>query len=532
MPQQLHTLFANRYDLQQRIGIGAFAEVWRALDTLTSREVAIKIFAPDKGIDDSGIDIFKKEYLNAFELYHPHLLRIDYFDVYNGSPYLVMPFCKQGSLMRKLQNGYEYTERDMATITMQMADALMYLHGKHFFHRDVKPDNILIIGDNHYVLSDFGISTGMRRTLERTVGYDNSKFFTGAFAPPEYFEGADLQAKSDIFSFGVTLYELACGNLPYPEMGQAVKNNYLLPDLPQPQFSRAFNTLVKNCLKLNLAERPEATDLYQWAKFYLNNGYWDIHNIGLYAPPPPITNNAGEEFTNLLPAYQNAAQTVPPPPPPLPQPAAGSNRSFNFLPFIAGAGALLLLTAAVLLWWYKPWNNAGIAQVISGQIPDYNQLTTADPQAGSALVDYLFNNRNKTAKSGLPGNNTYHAFNDLVLLPNTDSISNFQIVSYHINNVKEKYLVCLLRPKKQPTDARLIALPLQDKAVPMLETNCPNCTNIKLLPAGSNITLLNKDKKKQKFSPADVSVLVTAPNSNFLIFNQKNKLRYWKWDLP
>jgi serine/threonine protein kinase len=512
------SLFATRYELQQRIGIGAFAEVWHAVDTMTKREVAIKIFAPDKGIDDSGLDLFLKEYNNAYELYHPHLLRIDHFDVNNGSPYLVMPYCKEGSLARKKQSGYVFTERDMALITMQIADALMYLHGRNFSHRDMKPENILILDDDHYVLSDFGISTGMRRTLEKTMGYNPAKFFTGTFVAPEYFDGDTLNSKSDIFSFGVSLYELANGSLPYPEMGQAVKHGYSLPNLPQPDFGYAFSMLIKNCLDKNPDDRPDATDLYQWAKFFLNHGYWDVHNMG--KKNLPISGFDQNQTAAALHEESPNTQIKP-------EVQTSSKKDYT-IPIIAASAGVVLIGLIALLIWLKPFGY-DTDKVIAQQLPAYEELKKLDLKAAETLALFLAKNPSLPAKKNNPSADIVYTMKDLQLLPKleTDTLPNFAILRYKDT---QPILVCLLRPKTNPAEAQLIALYISKKAQYLLREACTDCAGIQMIPPNRPIAFINPTNRKvQEFIPTDTVALAESANIHWLFYQLNGTSRKFSW---
>jgi len=524
MARPIGPLFGKRYQLKQRIGIGAFAEVWQAVDALTDKEVAIKIFAPDKGIDADGIELFKKEYLTAFELNHPHLLRTFHFDVTDhGSPYLVMPFCQQGSLMRKLTAGEEFNERDLAIIAMQMADAIMYLNGKNFYHRDVKPDNILILSKDHYVLSDFGISTGIRRTLERTVGYNNDKFFSGSFTAPEYFDGGGTHPKSDIFSLGVSLYELALGRLPYAEMAQAVKNDYVLPDLPTEKYTLAFNAFIKNCLKLNPDKRPDASALYNWSKFYLNNGYWDIEDMKTAELPKFEDSEEPDDYEPLSPPlnYDHF--------PPEPRPNFKNLTYYILASMIAVSAVALLAYGGYYLYGnLKPQTNPI-------PIPAYQQLYVKNTIAAETLNRYIQKHAEDTYED--KSNGTQYSMKDLRLQATTDANGNytdFGILSFGIRPV-QYYLLCLLRHETNSEQNHLLmlALPKENQAAKSVKAElnqiCPFCTDLQLVPPNEKIIAVNQNGKKYTFLPTDTAALINAPNQKIIFYKNNNTIQTWKW---
>jgi formylglycine-generating enzyme required for sulfatase activity len=274
-----NTPFSTRYHLVRRIGVGGYSEVWLANDTLAGNmQVALKIFAPDKGLDEQGIALFSKEYALVFNLNHPNLLLPKYFDVADGSPFLVLPYCEAGSVFSKIGS---MTEADLARFLQQAASALAYLHSQEppIIHQDIKPDNFLIDNQGNYLLSDFGISSKIRRTLTRSMGAQGSTG-TMAYMPPEKFS-ADKQIikAGDIFSLGVTLYELLTGDLPFGDNGGlTLKAGADVPNLPT-GFSSELNRLLKRCMAKETWERPTAEALQQVAQNYLSSGTWQNETI-------------------------------------------------------------------------------------------------------------------------------------------------------------------------------------------------------------------------------------------------------------
>jgi serine/threonine protein kinase len=255
------SIFAGRYKLVQLLGIGGYSEVWKAIDNMAGEmPVALKIFAPGKGLDHNGIKIFSSEYSLVFNLSHPGLLQAKHYDIWEGSPYLVMTFCVNGSVFGKIG---EMSEIEVLRFIQQAADALDYLHSQltPIIHQDIKPDNFLINESGNYLLSDFGISSRLRRTLTRSVGNEGSAG-TMAYLPPERFsQNKQVLPAGDIFALGVTVYELLSGDLPFDDQGGLrLKNGADIPDLPH-IFSPDLNALVRSCLNLNPDSRPDASSL-------------------------------------------------------------------------------------------------------------------------------------------------------------------------------------------------------------------------------------------------------------------------------
>ncbi len=275
------TLFAGRYLLVRQVGVGGFSEVWQVRDEdAEGVTVALKVYAPNRGLDDDGIALFRKEYAIALPINHPHLLKVHYFGVYEGSPYLIMPYCASGSVGAHLMQGKIFSEEEAASLLRQIAGALAYLHSRtpSIIHQDIKPDNILIDEDGHYRLSDFGISSRIRHTIAKSTGR-NTATLTVAYAPPERFDGSPrCVTTSDVFSLGVMLYELCTGDVPWMGSGgAALLKGAEIPNLPPP-YSRRFNELVKSCLHPNPEKRPSATQLVRLATLFEEEGYWNQVN--------------------------------------------------------------------------------------------------------------------------------------------------------------------------------------------------------------------------------------------------------------
>lgn len=153
-------LFHNRYQLKKLLGRGGFSEVWLAQDTFTSIDIALKVYAPGSGMDDDGVKTFSEEIRRTWTLNHSALLKPQHFDVDNNMPYLIMPYCSEGSCLRRIG---KMSESDIWSLLADVASGLHYLHSQDVIHQDIKPDNILIDNSGRCLISDFGISTKARR---------------------------------------------------------------------------------------------------------------------------------------------------------------------------------------------------------------------------------------------------------------------------------------------------------------------------------------------------------------------------------
>lgn len=271
-----NSIFHSRYLLIDRIGSGGYSQVWLAADQMVGDlQIALKIYAPGQGLDDRAIQIFREEYKIVFYLNHRGLLKPTYFDIFETKPYLVLPFCSGGSLMDMA--GLK-DEKRIAKMLHQIAGALEYLHNQEppILHRDIKPENILIDDRDNYYLTDFGISSKLRRTLTKSIGRNKESAGTTAFMAPEIFLAKrEYLPASDIFALGIMLYELITEELPFGQLGGVMLNNGAeQPDM-QGQCSPGLAKLILSCMDKNPLKRPTAQKIAQTAKAFIENGQWE-----------------------------------------------------------------------------------------------------------------------------------------------------------------------------------------------------------------------------------------------------------------
>lgn len=271
-------IFANRYRLIRNIGTGGYSEVWLAADQMAGDlEIALKVYAPGQGLDDQAIQIFRDEYKCVFYLNHPNLLKPTHFDIFDGRPYLILPYCSKGSIMKMTG---KIDEASIAKMFIQIGGALEYLHNQEppVIHRDIKPENILVDDADNYYLCDFGISSKLRRTLTKSMGRGKESSGTVAFMAPELFQAKrHILPQSDVFSFGVMIYELITDELPFGQIGGAMlMNGAEVPDISD-FCNKDLSLLISKCLALNPNNRPTSADLKNIGESYLRNKKWKFN---------------------------------------------------------------------------------------------------------------------------------------------------------------------------------------------------------------------------------------------------------------
>ena len=274
MKLQSGDIFASRYKLLKKLGSGAYSEVWCATDTKAGDlKVAIKIFAPDHGLDADGIEVFKNEFKMVFNFTNSFLIHPTSYDVCDGSPFLVLPYCERGSTHQLIG---KMDELQAIHFIHDVAAGLEYLHSKELIHQDIKPDNILIDDSGKYMITDFGISTQVRSTLNKNIEeHSSGSAGTLAYMAPERFSKDPRAVKaSDIFSLGATVFELITGNPPFGEHGGLIlKGGAEIPTLPN-TISKELQDLIYRCLSLEPWDRPLASELKDKTAEYLKTGSW------------------------------------------------------------------------------------------------------------------------------------------------------------------------------------------------------------------------------------------------------------------
>lgn len=204
----------DRFEIRDELGDGAMGLVRLANDPQTGGAVAIKLLKPKYRDEPRTRERFLREARNLQKLDHPHILKVlEVVDRPEG-PYFVMPFFADGTLARSLQPGVPLGQDRVLRIALPLADALAYAHEQGLIHRDVKPANILCRDDGEVCLADFGLSKAMRNESIHDPKQPPT-YGTIPYLSPALANGKAEGSTCDIYSFGVVLYELLTGHLPY-----------------------------------------------------------------------------------------------------------------------------------------------------------------------------------------------------------------------------------------------------------------------------------------------------------------------------
>jgi eukaryotic-like serine/threonine-protein kinase len=247
----------------ERIGSGSMGVVWRARDERLERVVAVKQLLPQPGLSDEQRQDARRRALReariAARLHHPNAIVV--FDVaeHDGDPCLVMEYLPSKSLAATLAERGSMPAAEVAAVGSQIASALAAAHASGIVHRDIKPGNILITDEGVAKITDFGIA---RAAGDVTVTQTGMFAGTPAYLAPEVARGQDPTFKSDVFSFGATLYDAVEGGPPFPERQNQLALLRLVAEgkVQPPRQAGVLTALLMQLLRSEADERPTMSE--------------------------------------------------------------------------------------------------------------------------------------------------------------------------------------------------------------------------------------------------------------------------------
>jgi len=256
--------FAKRYTFERMLGKGGMGTVWAVLDTELGERVALKMMRGDYGGLDEAVERFRREVRLARRVTHPNVARIYDIGEHDDVHYLTMELVEGPSLAEMRRRDEQWALLRALPIMEQVARGLGAAHGSGIIHRDLKPANVLVDGKGRAVITDFGIARAASGDVRVTTDGD-ALIGTPAYMSPEQVRGEALDHRSDLYAFGVILFELLTGRLPFPgENAFAMAAARLRAPAPDPRaivpLPDDVAALVTACLATDRAARPTGAD--------------------------------------------------------------------------------------------------------------------------------------------------------------------------------------------------------------------------------------------------------------------------------
>jgi tRNA A-37 threonylcarbamoyl transferase component Bud32 len=257
-------MLSGRYALDELVAAGGMASVYRARDEVLARTVAVKILHPRLAEDESFLERFRREALAAARLTHPNIVSIYDTGTESGPDgdqhFIVMEFCGGGTLADLAAAEGPLDTTRICMIGSAICDALSYAHANGVIHRDIKPANVLLADDGTVKVSDFGIAKAVFTGHDLTTS--GSLLGTVTYISPEQAQGQEPDERSDVYSLGVILYELAVGRPPFTGETPVATALSHVKDPPAPPrsiragVSRDLEIVILGSLEKDPARRP------------------------------------------------------------------------------------------------------------------------------------------------------------------------------------------------------------------------------------------------------------------------------------
>ena len=257
-----------KYSLIRELGHGSFGEVWLANKQGDKHhQIAIKFFKP---LQPEDRELFLTEYQRSANFHHDNVLPSLFYGEWNNRLFIGMKFCEFGTATQFIGklNPKKEDEKLLWNFIYDVASGLQYLHEvENVVHQDIKPDNIMIDSEGNFVIMDFGISVSVNSEKQLS---DYSAFGSPAYMAPERFsDGKRVIYANDIWSLGVTIYEMVTGYLPFEGLGGELARKEL-PCLPD-GWSEELNKVMQSCFVHQTWLRKRAEEIKQYAEWVLKD---------------------------------------------------------------------------------------------------------------------------------------------------------------------------------------------------------------------------------------------------------------------
>ena len=260
-------LIDNRYKVIKAIGEGGMANVYLAWDTILEREVAVKVLRGDLADDEKFVRRFQREANSASSLRHPNIVEMYDVGEDNGKYFIVMEYVNGKTLKSLIKKRGALNLTEAIDIMLQLASGIACAHDSYIIHRDIKPQNVLILEDGRVKITDFGIAMALN---SNELTQTNSVMGSVHYLPPEQASGAGSTIKSDIYSLGILMFELLTGKVPFKgDNAVEIAIKHMKDPIPSvcainPSIPQSVeNIILKACAKNPKNRYDSVNDMYE-----------------------------------------------------------------------------------------------------------------------------------------------------------------------------------------------------------------------------------------------------------------------------